>query len=334
MKQLSGTLSLLTLSLICLAVETNSGCSRSDDRDDALERIETKVDQIIATLTKQGCTSGEPSKPKPKPEPQTETSCQQIKARLPQSASGLYTISDANGNNKRQVFCNFDTLCGDSGGWTRVALLDMQNSNEKCPTGYKVFTTGSTRACGPNQGNAFRGCITPSVKFSSNGLKYAKVCGRVTGYQIGTMWGVWPRGAVLNNINDAYIDGISLTYGTPRKHLWSFINSDYDHTTDPGACPCATGFNQKVQSFVGDNFFCETARSSGGSSSYVFFHPEPLWDGKDCLLKEASCCKVAGIPWFSRVLSTATSEDIELRICKHWNSYGHPMFGSYEIYVK
>ena len=44
------------------------------------------------------------------------------------------------------------------------------------------------------------------------------MCGKVIGYQVGS-----PDGPVSNDINGKYADGISLTHGSPHKHIWSFI---------------------------------------------------------------------------------------------------------------
>ena len=58
------------------------------------------------------------------------------------------------------------------------------------------------------------------------------MCGKVIGYQVES-----PDGPNNNNIIRAYIDGVSLTYGSPRKHIWSFIGGVYEN---PSFCPCGT----------------------------------------------------------------------------------------------
>jgi len=57
-----------------------------------------------------------------------------------------------------------------------------------------------------------------SVKFPSYSISYSQVCGRVTGYQYGTPDTRHPQNP-NNNLNEAYIDGVSLTRGKPRQHI-------------------------------------------------------------------------------------------------------------------
>ena len=71
-----------------------------------------------------------------------------------------------------------DNLCGSGGGWTRLAYLDMSDSTQSYPSGFRLYQSG-VRACGrPGSSGS---CV--SVQFPSNGISYSQVCGRVTGYQ-------------------------------------------------------------------------------------------------------------------------------------------------------
>ena len=75
-----------------------------------------------------------------------------------------------------------EELCGSGGGWTRLAYLDMTDSTENCPSGFKLYQSGGVRACGrPTSSGG--SCV--SVQFPSNGISYSQVCGRVVGYQYG-----------------------------------------------------------------------------------------------------------------------------------------------------
>ena len=49
-------------------------------------------------------------------------SCKDIKAAHPNSPSGYYYV------NSRNIYCNMGELCGQDGGWTRIAYLDMSDS--------------------------------------------------------------------------------------------------------------------------------------------------------------------------------------------------------------
>ena len=74
-------------------------------------------------------------------------SCQEIKNKQPNSPSGVYLLATANDGTK-YVYCNMEELCGSGGGWTRLAYLDMTDSTENCPSGFKLYQSGGVRACG------------------------------------------------------------------------------------------------------------------------------------------------------------------------------------------
>lgn len=38
-----------------------------------------------------------------------------------------------------------EELCGSGGGWMRLAYLDMSDSTEMCPPGFRRYSLGSTR---------------------------------------------------------------------------------------------------------------------------------------------------------------------------------------------
>ena len=72
-------------------------------------------------------------------------------------------------------------------------------------------------------------------------------------------------------------------------------------------------------SFVGSNYYCESAYNSNDKNCFVnnvFFPNDPLWDGQQCD-SEGTCCTGANTPpWFSVELSHSTSDDIEVRNCQ------------------
>ena len=72
-----------------------------------------------------------------------------------------------------------DELCGSVGGWTRLAYLDITDSAENCPSGFRLYQSGGVRACG--RATSSGGSCT-SVQFQPNGISYSQVCGRVVGY--------------------------------------------------------------------------------------------------------------------------------------------------------
>ena len=81
-----------------------------------------------------------------------------------------------------KVYCDMERVCGcdGGGGWMRVADIDMTRPNEDCPAGFTKVTSSGKTMCG-GQGSS---CI--STTFSSHGIEYSRVCGRINGYQYRT----------------------------------------------------------------------------------------------------------------------------------------------------
>ena len=157
-------------------------------------------------------------------QPVPATTCDEIKKNWPSSASGYYTIEG------QRVYCNMEELCG-SEGWTKLAYLNMSKSSENCPSGFKLYQSGGVKACG--RATSSGGSCT-SIHFPSNGISYSQKCGRVVGYQYKTPDAVYPGnytsevyGSVIsqshNDINSYYVDGVSITRGFPRQHIWTLI---------------------------------------------------------------------------------------------------------------
>ena len=194
---------------------------------------------------------------------------------------------------------------GRDGGWMRIAKID---NGDSCPTGWRQILS-PVKACRANSDAA--GCY--SVYFNNqHKLPFQHVCGKVVGYQKGT-----PDGfrVPTKSINDAYVDGVSLTYGNPRKHLFTYAcGYSSDGTVESVNCPCATHPGNNPPNFVRDNYFCESGSINNPPVTTVF-PADPLWDGKGCTASN-SCCSQPGMPWFYRDVLTKISEPIEARICR------------------
>ena len=80
-------------------------------------------------------------------------------------------------------------------------------------------------------------------------------------------------------------------------------------------CPCNTppGETQKIQPFVGNDYFCESGNPNT-YWTYKLYTDDPLWDGKECGTQEASCCSASDLPWFHKTFVSST-DYLELRIC-------------------
>ena len=253
------------------------------------------------------------------------TSCKQIKTLLPTSPSGYYILG--NGSSTYTSYCNMDDLCGSGGGWTRLAYLDMSDATQNCPSGFRLYQSGGVRACG----RPGSGCV--SVQFPSNGISYSQICGRVTGYQYGHTDGLY----IYGSINSDYVEGVSITRGSPRQHVWTLIAGYSQLSTSSQSCPCNTGSSVSVQPFIGNNYFCESGNPNSSTSTNRLYTSDPLWDGQGCGSLESSCCNVPGIPWFHRDYGNTTTTDyIELRVCASVSSSSgeDSPVSYYEIYVK
>ena len=230
------------------------------------------------------------------------TSCKEIKERQPLSPSGMYLLM-ANSTATYSVYCNMDELCGSGGGWTRLAYLDMTDSTENCPSGFRLYQSGGVRACGRTKSSG-GSCI--SVQFPSNGISYSEVCGRVVGYQYGSTDASDPshgNSESHNDINSYYVDGVSITCGSPRQHVWTLMAGLHETTTARNNgkynCPCSQGSpqNSTLQSFIGNDYFFESGNPATNDKwQHSLYTSDPLWDGKGCGSLEGVCCTATGLP--------------------------------------
>ena len=239
--------------------------------------------------------------------------CRHILDQEPDSTSKYYWIRDTSGRVTQQ-YCDMEREgCGTRGGWMRVAHLDMTQTNQQCPSGFRLITSSSKRLCGRPGGG---GCV--SVKFSTNGIAYNKVCGKVIAYQDRTTDGMCPyiglhTNRLIHTIEEVYIDGVSITHGTPRQHIWSFIASHGENYNGCNGCPCYAGFNGDRIPFIGNNFFCDSGVDAW-RGQFILYSDDPLWDGEGCGSNNL-CCSYNNPPWFCTELDQSTSDDIELRLC-------------------
>ena len=222
--------------------------------------------------------------------------------------------------------------CGGSFGWRRVAYLDMSDPSQQCPSVWREITT-LHRVCGRRSLRYLGSC--EGVTYSTGSEQYNQVCGRLIGYQVGN------TDAFLDSsrsIDTNYVDGISVTHGTPRQHIWTFANGLHElSSTSYATCPCVTGSTNRnrIPSFVGQNYFCESG-ISGWNGTLNIFWPDGdlLWDGQGCG-PTSSCCTFNSPPWFNVMLSSFTSDNIEVRICNRSTiQTSDTLIQLLELYVK
>ena len=245
--------------------------------------------------------------------------CSQVFKENSLALSGYYTMRVANGS-LISVYCDMEgSNCDGKGGWMRVSYINMSEPGATCPPGLTLYQYNNidhglcSRPVSSSGSSA-------SVFFSTYGVIYNKVCGRVIGYQYGSIDGFPPDlggGVLINNpnIDNIYVDGVSITYDSnPRKHIWTLGGGNSVDHASRFCCPCNTGSTgTTVPSFVGSNYYCESGIASGYPSS-VLYANDPLWDGQQCVGLEGPCCTNSKMPWFIKTLNETTTEDIELRV--------------------
>ena len=120
------------------------------------------------------------------------------------------------------------------------------------------ISTTPIGTCGRN--SPFPGCA--SALFPTNGIEFSSVCGRVITIQYGSLNAFDPyHNFDQRTIDDYYVDGVSITYGNPRQHVWTFAAHPGDDYTNPNAlCPCSQPSLSvpSPPSFVGNSYFCDT----------------------------------------------------------------------------
>ena len=114
---------------------------------------------------------------------------------------------------------------------------------------------------------------------------------------------------------------MSLTYGSPRQHIWTFANALDEYPSHRASiCPCTNITVQPTSSaplYVGNDYFCETGVPPGQVADTVtgtFYADDPLWDGQGCG-PISICCTFNNPPWFCKQLPQSTNADLEVRLC-------------------
>jgi hypothetical protein len=143
------------------------------------------------------------------------------------------------------------------------------------------------------------------------------VCGKITAYQLGSPDTFRDRNDI--NINGAYVDGVSLTHGSPRQHIWTFAAGlDEVGSIPQYNCACTnTNLADRTRpppAFVGNAYFCDTTATTRFTNG-LFYPNGLLWDGTGCGPLN-TCCSFNNPPWFYKRLLQPTTDDIEMRVCR------------------
>ncbi len=236
------------------------------------------------------------------------------------------TISEEHRRARDSILNSYNTApaspCGGP-GWTRVAYLDMSDTNQQCPSNWRL-TTSPVRGCGRSNSG---GSTCDSVTYPVNGRTYSSVCGRVIAYQKGLSYGLhnYINGLTLDQ---SYISGVSVTHGPAgnRTHIWSFVGAESESpsTILSYICPCTntnvTWPYQVATYNISADYFCDTGNSRHSSDYTRYYTEDPLWDGEGCG-PTSTCCSFNSPPWFYKSLPQPTSDNVEIRLCNFHNSF-------------
>ena len=246
-------------------------------------------------------------------------SCADIYSKNPASCgnSGEYIIKT---DRLYFVYCDMELDCKGHKGWMRIADLNTTKGDD-CPDGW-VKNTAYKSLC---TGGVTAGCY--SANFSTIDTHYTKVCGQMKGYQKGSTDAFYPHAYAHGNINyykpdtvsraldGVYVDGVSITTTSPRKHIWTYaVGTSDDHKDYLTNCPCAVHPGPSPPVYVGQDYYCESG-TTGEFGYNSLYYDDPLWDGKQCT-SENGCCSQADAPWFFRHFITKQYGAIEIRICR------------------
>ena len=236
------------------------------------------------------------------------SSCLELSFLYPNSVSGYYNVTLDNGS-IIEVYCDMKgDHCDGEGGWTRIAYINTTLPNAgSCPEGLALEYYNNTDihhvVCKKSESGL--GCN--SVYYSSNGYQYSQVCGQARGYSDQAHGFYYYNYYNYLDLNSTYVDGVSITRGDPKQHIWTYAAGQHSFISEYG-CPCTINGTESVPPFVGNDYYCEELTEHGTFS-------DALWDGVDCDDIEEVCCQQPYMPWFIKQIGEETSDDIEMRLC-------------------
>ena len=177
---------------------------------------------------------------------------QEIRSAVAQLHTGLSSLNESMRHGELSCTKLIGLKCGGTWGWRRAVYLDMTDPHTNCPSGWNL-TGYSKRTCGRNSTGRF---TCDSVFFPVTGGPYTQVCGRIRAYQYGITSGFYGQ----STIDNAYFSGVAVMHGSPRQHIWTFVNGGYENigVNNVYPCPCDTSRQILIPPYVGEDYFCES----------------------------------------------------------------------------
>ena len=223
----------------------------------------------------------------------------------------------------------FSHPCGGP-GWRLALYLDTSVPGTQCPNGWDNSGGDCT--------TLFSDCSTAVVPISQ---PYNQVCGRVHAHGLegtgafGPYYNGPANGDPTIGVDEYFANGVIITRGSD-EHVFSFIAGSPpllfgSNTPTEDRCPCLQGednfflTHDPLPDFLDGDYFCETSTPDVDLSQQV-----SLWDGLNCPTG-SECCDHG--PYFTKVLPTATNEQLQLRLCEG-SQAGSFAVHLVEIYVK
>ena len=151
----------------------------------------------------------------------------------------------------------------------------MKNVSHSCPSGFQLYN--SPRRCGLSIGRftgrrccrngysyntyAYDNAGCSQITYPTYGTQYQRVCGRITAYQKGTPDAFYNHYSHNSSISSTYVDGVSITHGSLKHHIWTFAAANDELRADQWRCPCSRcdrNFTGRVPSYIGNDYFCDS----------------------------------------------------------------------------
>ena len=169
----------------------------------------------------------------------TGLSCVDIYNNYPETGNedGYYPIIN---DQLQWTFCNMTDIAdgnvcaGFGGNWRRIALINI-SAGDDCPTAWNKSSYNGVSFCRfPNEHGGCFGALFPT-----NGVSYQHFCGRARAYRKGS-----PDGFNSQfSFNSVYVEGLSITHGNPRQHIWTYAADSLEYSCCN--CHCSVGGQSK-----------------------------------------------------------------------------------------